>query len=69
MYENFWLYNNGTSSRIVFVRFSGELKSPKRLFENKRPLDDRKINKFTWYVCEKNNSKQQQNKWKPNQSC
>jgi hypothetical protein len=36
--ENFWLYYYGTSSRIVFVRFLGELKTPKRHFEINWPL-------------------------------
>ena len=33
------LYYYGTSSRIVFVRFLGELNTPKRHFENNWPLE------------------------------
>ena len=44
--ENIWLYYYGTSGRIVFVRFLGELKSPKRHFEINWPLS--KNNKVKW---------------------
>jgi hypothetical protein len=36
--EKNWLYYYGTSSRIVFVHFLGELKTPKRYFEINLPL-------------------------------
>ena len=36
--EKIQLYSYGTPSRIVFVRFLGELKTPKRHFEIKWPL-------------------------------
>ena len=36
--EKIRLYNYGTSSQIVFIRFLGELKTPKRPFEINRPL-------------------------------
>ena len=36
--EKIWLYYYGTSSRIVFVNFLGELKPPKRHFEINWPL-------------------------------
>ena len=36
--KKIWLYHYGTSSRIVFIRFSEELKIPKRHFEINWPL-------------------------------
>ena len=38
MNEKIQLYYYGTSSRIVFVRFLGELKTPKRHFEINWPV-------------------------------
>ena len=38
MNKKVWLYYYGTSSQIVFVRFLGELKTPKRRFEINWPL-------------------------------
>ena len=39
MNEKIRLYFYGTSSQIVFVRFLGELKTPKRNFEINWPLE------------------------------
>ena len=55
--KKFWIYYYGTSSRIVFVLFLGELKTPKRHFEINWPLVikrfDREPSYFSLYnLCQ-----------------
>ena len=48
MNEKIRIYYYGTSSQIVFVRFLGELKTPKRHFEINWPLVTEKEN-LAWF--------------------
>ena len=52
------LYNHGTSSRIIFIRFLGELKTRKGHFEINWPLVVTMHQKNIWvcYLCSKTHS-------------
>ena len=40
MNEKIWLYHYGTSSRIIFICFLGELKTPKDISKSTEPLEE-----------------------------